>query len=195
MPDPHPISEQVVAAFRAGTDRDRHFETIFRAYHGHVLSYFKRHGVDADQARDLAQEVFLVVYNNSASLREPAAFRSWLFGISRNKMFRHFEQLHRAGVPPGDENPAEQASDPAAGALENALDRERRAKLRDALEELPQQMRACVKLSVVEELEYAEIARRLGLSVNSVKVHIHRARRALAERLGPIFGRGEAAGE
>ncbi len=49
-------------------------------------------------------------------------------------------------------------------------------------------MRACVKLSLVEGLEYAEIARRLGVSVNTVKAHVHRARQNLSARLGPQFG-------
>lgn len=194
LPVQPPISDEAIAALQAGQDVERHFEAIFRAYCRNVSGYFERQGIGTEASADLTQEVFLAVLANIATLRSPASFRSWLFGIARHKLLQHLEsRRHEVRAPAREDtegSPQDRIPDPGKGALEQSLENERRTKLREALEELPQQMRACVKLSVVEDLEYAEIARRLGLSVNTVKVHVHRARQNLAERLGPMF-RGE----
>lgn len=59
-----------------------------------------------------------------------------------------------------------------------------------ALRELPARMRACLLLRVQHDLPYKEIARRLALSPNTVKVQIWNARKRLHERLGPIRAAG-----
>lgn len=193
LADPIDLDRAIADLRGGGPEANAGFEQIFRAYHRLVVGYYERHGVSPEEARDLAQEVFLVVHGSIGALKDAASFRSWLFGIARNKLLRHIEkkQRERETIAPEsadrEESQTERYADPHHGALDQILDSERRVKLREALEELPQQMRACVKLSVVEELEYSEIASRLGVSVNSVKVHIHRARHNLAARLGPLF--------
>ncbi len=186
--------DRAIAVLRAGgPGANAGFERIFRTYHALVVGYFERHGASPEESRDLAQEVFLVVHGSIGALKDAASFRSWLFGIARNKLLRYIEkkQREREIIAPesteAEESRTERYADPEHGTLDKMLDSERRLKLREALEELPPQMRACVKLSVVEELEYPEIANRLGVSVNSVKVHMHRARHNLAARLGPLF--------
>lgn len=179
-----PAHAEAIAALRVGRDVERNFELLFRAWHRNVRAFFERRGLDHQQSSDLAQEVFLTVYTSIGNLREEANFRSWLFGIARFKLMHYLETKGRASFSPIEEGPLPET---APSGLDLAIESERRMKLREALEELPQQMRACVKMAVVEDLEYAEIASRLGVSVNSVKVHMHRARKILAERLGPLF--------
>lgn len=179
-----PSQAAAVENLRAGLDVERNFEIVFRTWHRNVRSYYENRGLEPQEANDLAQEVFLTVYTGISGLRDQASFRSWLFGIARFKLLQHLESKGKAAFSPVEDEPL---PDPAPSGLEIVLDSERRTKLREALEELPQQMRACVKMSVVEDLQYAEIAERLGVSVNSVKVQIHRARKVLAQRLGPLF--------
>ena len=193
---PHlPQLDRAIADLRAGRGAAGSFEQIFRAYHRLVVGYFERHGATAEEAADLAQEVFLVVHGGIGALKDTASFRSWLFGIARNKLLRHYERTYKdrqftigesAG---GQESLIEHVPDQSRGALENVLDLERRTKLREALEELPKQMRACVRLSVVDGHEYGEIASRLGVSVSTVKVQIHRAKHNLAAKLSAVFGK------
>ena len=184
--------EQAIVEIKAGREIERNFEIVFRAYFPILAAYFVNHGVERDQARDLAQEVFLAVHSGIGGLRDTAMFRGWLFGIARFKLYQSLGKRTRS-VPiaeseDGPDNAIAAVADPAPSGLEKILENERRMKLRDALEELPQQMRACVKLNLVQELEYAEIADRLGVSVSSVKVQLHRARKKLASLLGPSFG-------
>jgi RNA polymerase sigma factor (sigma-70 family) len=53
---------------------------------------------------------------------------------------------------------------------------------------LPQQMRRCVTERVVGEASYEQIAERVGISINTVKAHLHRAKAELQKRLRPYFG-------
>jgi RNA polymerase sigma-70 factor, ECF subfamily len=201
MPEPPPSFPplDVVAGLRSGEDRERNFELIYQSCHRAVKGYFVRRGASVNQAEDLTQEVFLAVHAGASSLQDPAAFRSWLFGIAHNVFLHHLRNARRESPMPvageGDTQAFDRLPDLAPTPLGQTLHSERVIKLRDAIEALPQQMRACVKLSLVEDLDYTEIAQRLGLSVNSVKVHMHRARRNLSNKLGPLFEPGEAAGE
>jgi RNA polymerase sigma-70 factor (ECF subfamily) len=68
-----------------------------------------------------------------------------------------------------------------------ALEKEKLEKLREALVHLPQQMRHCAHLRVVHDLSYAEIAAVMGISVNTVKAHLHQAQKALRTQLSSYF--------
>ena len=78
------------------------------------------------------------------------------------------------------------APDDSAGAPD--LDREKVAKLGEALRQLPSQMRRCLHLRLAEECSYEDIAVTMGISIGTVKSHIHRAREKLREELRPYFG-------
>ena len=64
------------------------------------------------------------------------------------------------------------------------IKRERSARLRSALQELPPQMRTCCVLRYVRGLKYQEIATVMKISIETVKAHLHQARKRLIEKLG-----------
>jgi len=68
---------------------------------------------------------------------------------------------------------------------ETALSRSQtRARVREAIDRLPEHYRSIVMLRDIEELSTAEVARMLGLTENAVKIRLHRARQALRTLLG-----------
>jgi RNA polymerase sigma-70 factor (ECF subfamily) len=181
-------------------EAEPHFRTLFERYYGQVYRFFRRKGMDAEDARDLAQEVFLNVYKGLPSLRQDAQFQSWLFTISANVYKNELERRRarkRASVQvplEGDSmddgealSPASRAVDPRPRPMEALLEKEKLERLRRALTELPEQMQRCVRLRVAEERSYQEIANSLGVSINTVKAHLRQARIALRERLAPYF--------
>jgi RNA polymerase sigma-70 factor (ECF subfamily) len=68
--------------------------------------------------------------------------------------------------------------------FDRALAAERRERLARAMAELPPRMRTCLALRVVQGRSYEEIAAAMGLSVETIKAHLHQARRRLAASLG-----------
>jgi RNA polymerase sigma-70 factor (ECF subfamily) len=187
----------------SGDDPEQPFRVLFERYYGQVNRFFRRKGMDAEDARDLAQEVFLNVYKGLAGLRQDAHFQSWLYTISANVYKNALERLgakKRAAVhvplevsendSPGDRGTRSQtlsAVDPRPRPMEALLEKEKLERLRQALTELPEQMQRCVRLRVAEDLPYQVIADALGISINTVKAHLRQARMALREKLTPYF--------
>jgi RNA polymerase sigma-70 factor (ECF subfamily) len=71
--------------------------------------------------------------------------------------------------------------------LRRVLDRERIRVIRTALSELPCRVQECLRASVVEGLKYGEIGERLGISENTVAVHVHRGLKSLRRRVKLFF--------
>jgi RNA polymerase sigma-70 factor (ECF subfamily) len=79
-------------------------------------------------------------------------------------------------------------TDPQPSPMEALLEKEKLDRLREALQELPEQMRRCVQLRVMKGVSQQEIAAIIGISVNTVKSHLHQAQRILKEKLRQHFG-------
>jgi RNA polymerase sigma factor (sigma-70 family) len=130
---------------------------------------------DADEtARDVVQETWLGVIRGLRSLRDPAQFPAWIYGIATRKCAdtirsRQRRRRHDADVIAAD------AGNPMASPTVS----EQRIDLADAIRALPPIHRAVVHLFYLEELSTEEIAAVLGVPAGTVKSRLHHAREAL----------------
>ena len=166
-----------------GRRRDREaFAALFRFFAPRLKSYYLRQGSPPRQAEDLVQETMLRVWER-ASLYDPsrAQASTWIFTVARNLRLdslrgeRHPEPESEAllsELPDGSES---------ADVLLESSRREER--VRAALATLPWEQMEILKLSFFEDVAHADIARRLGLPLGTVKSRI---RRALARLRGEI---------
>ena len=150
-----------------------------------------------DECRDLTQLAFISVYKGLKDLRQESQFENWMYRIALNEFRNEIEHRHAkkrdvAYVALEEEggvaSPARQVIDPRANPMTALLEKEKLEKLRSALEELPEQMRRCAQLRVGKDLSYQEIAVIMGISINTVKAHLHQAQKALKEKLRHYFG-------
>lgn len=193
--------EQAVKEYRAGKDRDDNFRLIYECYREMVFRFFFKRGFNRDLCHDLTQIVFLRVYTGMTKFRGVAEFGAWLFQIAANvgiDDLRSGMTQKRAGDHISLDNGGDEAGalpldlpdrSPGFQPLEAALDEERRQLLHDALMKLPEQMRRCMIFRVYHELSYQEIAIAMGLSVETVKAHLHKARAKLKAGLSSYFGK------
>jgi RNA polymerase sigma-70 factor, ECF subfamily len=143
-----------------------------------------------EDAEEVMQEALLKTYQRAASIRDPGAFRAWLYRTVRNaclmrRRTRMDEPKHvlsldeplRAGGPPLDA--PDQGRSPEAVVVNRRL----RERLNAALATLPASHRVVVFLREVEGLSTKETATVLGISEANVKQRLHRARMALQEQL------------
>src|SRR5205823_4688433 len=146
----------------------------------------------ADEAEDLAQEVFLRVYRTRRRYHPTAKFSTWLFTIANNLALNALRSRRRKPIVPlpAQESgplgprPAENlvaARSPAPG--QRMQQQELAAIIRTALETLNERQRMAVVLHKFEEMNYAEIADVMGLSTKAVKSLLSRARAALRDVL------------
>jgi RNA polymerase sigma-70 factor (ECF subfamily) len=182
----------IIRQLMDGSDVEENFRRLFQSYYQAVFNLFARKGFSPDECRDLTQEVFLAVYEGIENLRSESAFLSWLFATARNIGFRYLDRKRRSvGMTPPTSDPEESAMDSAPAhepdPLDRLLDLERAAVLREAIEELPVRVQDCLRGRLVDDLSYREIGERLGISENTVAVHVHRGLKNLKARLKLIF--------
>jgi RNA polymerase sigma factor (sigma-70 family) len=163
------------------------FVELYRREAEMVLLFCARRVLDADAALDLTAETFAQAFRGRRSFRgttEPEA-RAWLLTIARRQIARYLRRgaldrraVQRLGVqvPQLDDGQAEEIERRAGLA-------ELRTALAAELERLSADQREALRLRVVEERPYDEVARSLGITEATARARVSRGLRALAASL------------
>ena len=154
---------------------DRAFERLLAAYRGRVYRLalgFVREPADAE---DLAQEAFVRLWRALPLYDGRAAFSTWLYVIARNACLN---EVRRRGLRPT--TPLAEDADLVAGGW-SAPSIDRRLDCETLVEALPEPQRRVVRLFYLEERSYEQVAAMLDMPINTVRSHLHRARKRLAE--------------
>jgi RNA polymerase sigma-70 factor (ECF subfamily) len=134
---------------------------------------------DSATAEDLTIETFWRIYRARARFDPCKPFGAWARRIATNLALDHLSR-RRPEKPLGD---LFRTRDPRAGTPDPAITAEVSAKVLAALDELPAKLRVTVRLAMIEERPYAEIADALGVPANTVKSRVFRAIRLLRKSL------------
>ncbi|HEX4959628.1 MAG TPA: RNA polymerase sigma factor [Thermoanaerobaculia bacterium] len=192
-----PILE-LIEQIQKGIRVEESSEKLFRRFRPAVQSFFSRKGFTAEESRDLTQEVFYRVFKGIHTFRRESRFERWLWEIAAHIYFNEVRRRRtekRDGLEQSLDTPVENddgdhrpttgfpSSDPSPE--ERAIQGERLALFRAALQELPDQMRRCCLLRFERGLKYQEIAIVMKISIETVKAHLHQARKRLAARMDP----------
>jgi len=134
---------------------------------------------NAADAEDVAQEAFLRAYQKFTSLREAEKFRAWVnrivFRLALNRRRGHGRRLARDSAWQITE--ARTMVDGAKYAEQQVL----LDQLRREIERLPEKLRSVLQLSLVEEMEAADVGAVLGIPAGTVRSRMHTARKLLLE--------------
>jgi RNA polymerase sigma-70 factor, ECF subfamily len=133
---------------------------------------------EAETARDIAQDAFLVAWRDLRALRVPSLFRAWVTGIALN-LCRRPAMLRRLRQGGTERETAVVHEGIEAGIL-----------VREAVAALPHRMRAVVVLRYFGQFSEPEIAEALEIPVGTVKSRLQRARTRLATALDSIDEEG-----
>ncbi|MGH2804649.1 MAG: RNA polymerase sigma factor, partial [Thermoleophilaceae bacterium] len=160
-----------LAALAAGGD-EAAFEAIFERHHRGLLSFCRHLLGSLDEAEDALQHTFAAAYRQLVWGEPPEHLRAWLYVTARN---RCLDLLRGRRELPVDAGPVS-----TAGLSEEV---ERRSDLRELVGDigrLPDDQRAALVLSELEDLAHAEVARVLGCRREKVRALVFQARSALA---------------
>jgi RNA polymerase sigma-70 factor (ECF subfamily) len=181
--DDGPASASDAALVRAARLGDGDAFGLLVDRHGPAMLRYARRlvgGSEAD-AGEVVQEAFISAWRSLDSFRGESSLKTWLFRL----VHRRAVDLNRHRRPtPIDDDLISRVMDASSdNPLQDVLDAELLEALQKALDELPWNQRAAWLLREVEGLGYDEIARTMGTTVGSVRGHLHRGRRQLAERM------------
>jgi RNA polymerase sigma-70 factor (ECF subfamily) len=147
-----------------------------------VLGWCARLGGPKVDAEDAAHDVLIVMLDRLPSLRQPGAFPSWLFGITRRVLAKHRRQAWVKRWVPGF---VPDSADPDASPYREAQLSETSRRVQEALELLPPAQREVLVLCDLEERTDLEVSELLGIPLGTVKSRLRLARtkfRAIAEQ-------------
>lgn len=144
------------------------FETLYAKYYTKVFSLSKGVLISEEEAADVTQEVFTLVYRNLQRFNRQAKFSTWLFRIAINRSIqesrkRRFKHKHVELVEAAESAAPEQMDDPDP-------------RVQAAMEKLTPQDRAILTLFYWQEQNLQEIAESMGINLNAAKTRLYRAR-------------------
>jgi RNA polymerase sigma-70 factor (ECF subfamily) len=159
------------------------FAELVRQHQRMVFSIAWHFFHDATHAEDLAQDVFLQLFQSLREIRSESHLVFWLRQVATRKCIDHARRLQRQGEPPLDLEAAALITAEAPPA-----DRGEVEELRRLVAGLPAKFRAVVTLRYQEDMPPSEVARVLGCPINSVKSRLQRALALLRQRMKPLGG-------
>lgn len=166
------------------------FNDAYNKFQPKILNYLSRL-MGPHEAEDITQEVFEKAGRELKTFRGESKFSTWLYRIAtnaafdrlRSPSFKHASkhtQLEKIGDT--------QARDVWTGQKETAIDQnvirnEMSACVREYIDKLPRDHRTVLLLSEIEGFKNKEIADILQISIQNVKIRLHRARAELKREL------------
>jgi len=182
-------SEDLMARIAKGDDDA--FEILVTRHQTSVLNLIYRFIGDRTEAKDLAQEVFLRVWQTANRYEPRAKFTTWIYQVTANLCLNELKSAHRRRRwfpfhrSEGDSEKAieETLSNGSPTAEDLLIARERSRQISEALQSLPANQRMALVLKRYDDLSYQEIAKILNCSVSAVESLIVRAKKTLQKKL------------
>jgi RNA polymerase sigma-70 factor (ECF subfamily) len=181
----------LLVRYRAAAEREV-FAELVRRYERELYSYLRRYLGNTEMAEDAFQAVFLQVHLKCDLFEPGRRVRPWLYAIATNQAIdaqrrnrRHrmvsLDQVGRTTLADEIRDYAEAMVSDEPDPQATAGDRERNEFLRQAMDQLSDQMRSVIHLVYYQGLKYREAAEIMSIPVGTVKSRLHTAVAKLAE--------------
>lgn len=179
----------IISQYLANHD-ERLLEVLVRRNLPLVLRYIRNFTGNADAAADIAQETFVKVWKNLRHYDPSRPFQSWLFTIAQRTAIDELRKRQAipfsAIVGADGVDLADMLATDLPSPLQSAQTAHMHASLATALHSMPSSHARIVQMHLTDDLTFAQIARRVGAPLNTVKSTYRRAlgtlRRLLSDR-------------
>ncbi len=158
------------------------FEKLFRAHFKPLCGFAMKYVKDLDDAKEVVHDVFVIVWGKFDDLGADVNYKSYLYTAVKNRCLNFIRS--RSKLVKFDKVVEETLISETHDALETSeLERE----IEMAIDTLPDKCRQVFKLSRFEGLKYAEIAKKMDISVKTVESQMSKALRILKKHLAPFL--------
>ncbi len=174
---------ELVLACQAGDKQA--FNRLVLLYQTRIYNLALNYVKTPEEAKDLAQDIFVTAYRSLPSLREATKFSAWLNQLTINHCRNRYRKLQRRGYFTSTSTddivvPALLSTDTPEGNLERD---ERISLVRTAIAALPEAEKEIIILRDLQDLSYEEISATLELPLGTVKSKLNRARHTLKNKI------------
>ena len=174
------------------------FEDLVNKHKQPIINFIFRTLKDANEAEDLAQNVFVQVFKSAQRYQVSARFSTWLYTIARNLCLNEIRRRSRHPAESLDQESALNEDLPARqfedvrniSAPDRLMQEELSEKIQEVLSELPENQRTAILMFREQEMSYEDISRVMGCSLSATKSLIHRGRETLKQKLKPYLRSG-----
>jgi RNA polymerase sigma factor (sigma-70 family) len=179
------VTSQLSASLRASARKPSAFSHVYEAQASALLAFFVRRTFDVEVARDLTAETFAQAFEHRKRFRgrTDAEAAGWLYGIARHQLGRYVRKgvvqrkaIERLGI----DLPAV-SEDDHHRIVELAGLADLRQTIADAFSALPPEQREALRLRVIDEHAYPDVAATLGVSEQTARARVSRALRRISD--------------
>jgi len=183
----NPIDENIL--IEKTLEGDVHsFESIVKNYHLMVYTLAYRVLKNREEAEELAQDVFLKVYQSLAKFNRKSKLSTWIYRITYNTSINKYKSQKRKIDAIELDNSIEFNISNSSDTLHDISFKEKREVINNSILKLPETEKIIVTLYYFEELPIKEIAEIVGITPQNVKIKLHRSRKKLYDELKDKVG-------
>ena len=192
-----PVDHRLISEFKAGSMKA--MEKIVERYEDRIFTFGLKMCGHLQDAEDIAQETFLNAFKYLKDFREETKLKNWLFRIAatacirkrRKKKCEPDQEISlESFVPQNGDDVKYEIPDWSDDPSNNMLRAELKDVIDDAIQSLSHKYRLVFNLRDIEGFSTQEAADILGISTQSVKTRLHRARLFLREKISTSYKEG-----
>lgn len=165
--------QALITQFQNGESKEAAFTQLLKSHQAQVFFQIKKMVLEHADADDIAQAVWIKVWNKLDGFKQESAFSTWLFRIAYNETLNFIAQKKRLTG-----QQTQSALDPSieqSGSLDALKETAIQIKLERAVAELPDKQRFVFMLRYYQDFDYEKIASITGTTVGGAKANYHQA--------------------
>ncbi len=165
--------QALITQFQNGESKEAAFTQLLKSHQAQVFFQIKKMVLEHADADDIAQGVWIKVWNKLDGFKQESAFSTWLFRIAYNETLNFIAQKKRLTA-----QQTQSALGPSleqSGSLDALKETAIQIKLERAIAELPEKQRFVFMLRYYQDFDYEKIASITGTTVGGAKANYHQA--------------------
>ena len=167
---------QVLDACKRGDAKAQ--EALYKEFAPTMLGIGMRYLKSRDDAQDLLHDAFIKVLTSIKQVKDPAMLKAWMYRVMFNTVMDYFREKNHL-VYYADDSLERISDDTEVDDSGMDTDRYEMAEIMEAINSLQPCYRTVFNMREVEEMEYEDIARELGITEMTARSHLSYARRLL----------------
>ena len=157
------------------------FRQFFDRYHGPLLAYLRKKGLDQDAAQDIVQNAFIKIWESRDQIDPSKSIKSFLYRIGYTRTLNYFRDTSKFDHEIDLNTRAVNSS-----IHEEAAFNQMQEYLLKVVQQMPERRRAVFELCFLEELTYRETAETLSISIKTVENHMALALKTIRSSMAAI---------